>query len=72
MNGTRLKDLVTCIPADIEVGIILGKTKERNIVFHDISELTAQYTMDFVSTFDFRQKDGNRVLVVKLAHYGVA
>ena len=67
----KLKDLLSIIPADIETGVILGRTKETNKTFHDISELTAQFTMDYVETFDIRtDREGNRRLVVKLAHWG--
>lgn len=67
----RLKDLVKCIPADIETGVILGRTKETNKIFHDISELSTQFTMDYVECFDIKtDKKGNRRLIVKLKHWG--
>lgn len=66
-NTIRLKDLILLIPADIEIGII--KRKNGNIEFHDISELNAQYYMDFVETFDITSNYfGERALIVWLVH----
>lgn len=66
-NTIRLKDLVSLIPADIEIGII--KRKNRDIEFHDVSELNAQYYMDSVETFDITSNYfGERALIVWLIH----
>lgn len=66
----KLKELCLATTADIATGIIKGRTKETNKIFHDIRELTAQFQLDTVSTFDIVFHRGERVLVVKLANWG--
>lgn len=66
----RLKDLCSAVPEDVATGIIIGKTKETNKIFHDISELTAQFQLDTVSSFNIVAYKGERALIVKLAHWG--
>lgn len=66
----RLKDLCLAAPEDVAIGIIIGKTKETNKIFHDISELTAQFQLDTVLSFDIGTYKGQRALAVKLAHWG--
>lgn len=67
----RLVDFVSAVPADIEKGIILGKTKETNIVFTSISHLTAQFKLDYVIGFDIvTNKKGKRIILIRLAHWG--
>lgn len=52
------------IPNDIEIGII--KTQGgKEIAFEDISELSLQYTMDYVIRFDISR---DRLLIVNLEH----
>lgn len=66
----KLKDLCSAVPADVTTGIIIGKTKETNKIFHDISELTAQFQLDTVLSFDIVAYKSERALVVKLANWG--
>ena len=66
----KLKDLCSAVQEDVTTGIIIGRTKETNKIFHDISELTAQFQLDTVSSFDIVAYKDARALVVKLAHWG--
>lgn len=70
MKGLRLRELCMAVPEDVTIGIILGKTKETNKVFHDISELTLQFQMDIVLGFDIIAYGEERALMVKLSHWG--
>lgn len=69
-NRLRLKDLCSAVPSDVSTGIIIGKTKETNKIFHDINELSAQFQLDTVSSFDIIAYKAERALVVKLVHWG--
>lgn len=66
----RLQELCSATPEDVTTGIIIGRTKETNKIFHDVSELSAQFRLDTVSSFDIINHKGERVLAVKLAHWG--
>lgn len=64
----KLKDIVKAVPSDITTGVLKLKSG-KEITFHDISELNAQYTMDFVETFDIKSNYfGERALIIWLAH----
>lgn len=65
----RLKELCSAVPEDVTTGIIIGRIKETNKVFHDISELTAQFQLDTVLSFDIVPYKNEKALVVKLAHW---
>lgn len=66
----RLKDLCSAVPADVTKGIILGNTAKTNKIFHDISELTAQFQLDIVIAFDITIHENERTLVVNLKNWG--
>lgn len=67
-NKVRLIDITLLVPSDIETGIIKCKNG-KEIMFHDVSELSLQYQLDFVETFDIKRNYfDERALIVYLEH----
>ena len=67
-NKVRLIDITLLVPNDIETGIIKCKNG-KEIMFRDVSELSLQYQLDFVETFDIKSNYfDERALIVYLEH----
>ena len=49
-NKVRLIDITLLVPSDIETGIIKCKNG-KEIMFHDVSELSLQYQLDFLQVY---------------------
>lgn len=72
MSDIMLEEFIKIIPCDIKTGLIKGTKTVRDIEFTDINQLSAQYRKDRIIAFDFcPSSNGERMLIVKLAHWGI-